>query len=69
MPPLAHSGSHGSEAQDNAVDLDVSYLVQKQVKDRLGPTDKLTDQDVPVLSLLSRGLLAELRLEVFVSSS
>eukprot|EP00971_Amphidinium_carterae_P019806 390240-Amphidinium_carterae.1 len=33
--------------KDNNVDLDVSYLVQKQVKDRLGPSDKLTDQDVP----------------------
>jgi len=51
--------------KDNKVDLDISYLVQKQVKDRLGPTDKLTDQDVPVLSLLSQGLLAELRFQVF----
>jgi len=49
---------------DNAVDLDISYMVQKQVKERLGPSDSLTEQDVPVLQLLSSQLLAELRMEI-----
>eukprot|EP00971_Amphidinium_carterae_P268716 5330652-Amphidinium_carterae.1 len=50
---------------DYSVDLDISYLVQKQVKERLGPSDRLTEEDVPVLAVLSVQLLAELRMEIY----
>jgi len=50
---------------DHAVDLDISYLVQKQVKERLGPTDKLQEGDVKSLELLSHQLLSLLRREIY----
>mmetsp|Transcript_21363 Transcript_21363/g.49666 ORF Transcript_21363/g.49666 Transcript_21363/m.49666 type:complete len:1070 (-) Transcript_21363:28-3237(-) len=51
--------------QDHKVDLHVSYLVQRQIQDRLGPKDKLSDKDVPELNLLSASLFADLQLEIF----
>jgi len=50
---------------DHTVDLDISYLVQKQVKERLGPTDKLHESDVDGLNLLSAQLLSMLRREIY----
>mmetsp|Transcript_51463 Transcript_51463/g.122383 ORF Transcript_51463/g.122383 Transcript_51463/m.122383 type:complete len:1164 (+) Transcript_51463:71-3562(+) len=50
---------------DNSVDLDISYLVQKQVKERLNLSNRLTEQDVPVLNVLSSQLIAELRMEIY----
>mmetsp|Transcript_30522 Transcript_30522/g.71258 ORF Transcript_30522/g.71258 Transcript_30522/m.71258 type:complete len:1088 (-) Transcript_30522:115-3378(-) len=51
--------------QDNDVDLHIATLVQKQVKERLGPKEQLTDVDIPELALLSSSLRLELRLEIY----
>jgi len=51
--------------RDNEVDLEVSYLVQRQIKERLRGHEKLSDKDVPALGLLSSSLLILLRQELF----
>merc|ERR1719387_939952 len=50
---------------ENSLDRRLSAVVKRQVTARLSRRDKLTDNDVPALTLLSSSLRAALRFDLF----